>query len=361
MSQDNYENNIVSNEISVKDIIIKGRSLGNFIKSKLKLIFVFTVIGALFGLAYSLFIKPKYTAVCSFVLDETDGSSLSQYAGLASLAGIDVANSGGGIFKGDNIIELYKSRSMLEKTLLTEADFNGTKEKLIERYINYNDLLKRWRDRDDIQIINFNGDPAKFSRKQDSLITDITESFNKKYLDVEKPDKKLTIIKVSFTANDELFAQRFTTALVENVNVFYVETKTKKSSQNVKILQQQADSVKDVLNKSINGVAASYDSAPNANPALSILRVPSQKKQVDVQANTAIYSEMIKNLELAKISLRQEKPLIQIIDQPILPLDNNHVGKIKGIIIGAILGFIIAVFGILALKLFRIALIDPIV
>jgi len=356
MGQEKNENDTISSEISVIDILTKGRAIAGYIKSKWKLIVIFCIIGSIFGLAYSLFIKPKYNAVCSFVLDEGDGSSLGQYAGLASLAGIDLANGGGGIFKGDNILELYKSRSMLEKTLLTESDFNGTKEKLIDRYIKFNNLLERWQNKDDIQSINFNGDPATFNRKQDSLITNITETFNKKYLDVEKPDKKLAIIRVSFIANDELFAKSFTNALVENVNEFYVQTKTEKSSKNVNILQQQVDSVKNVLNSSINGVAASYDLAPNANPTLSILRVPSQKKQIDVQAATAVYIEMIKNLEISKISLMQQMPLIQIIDQPVLPLDNNHVSKTKGIIIGTISGLFIAVFGLLTVRLFRVVL-----
>jgi len=145
------------------------------------------------GVAYSVFIKPKYTAVSTFVLDENDHEGLmGQYAGLASLAGIDLSG-GNGIFKGDNILELYKSRSMIKKTLLTEAAFNGKQQKLIDRYISYNNLLERWKNHDDIVRIDFNGNPDNFNRIQDSLITDIAKTFNKKSLDVSKPDKNLVL------------------------------------------------------------------------------------------------------------------------------------------------------------------------
>ena len=108
------------------------------------------------------------------------------------------------------------------------------------------------------------------------------------------------------------------------------------------ILQKQADSLKSVLNGSITGVAAAADASPNANPLMSVLKVPSQRKQVDVQASTAIYAEVVKNLELSKIQLQKETPLIQAIDKPVLPLIVNKVSKIKAAAVGLILGFFLS-------------------
>jgi uncharacterized protein involved in exopolysaccharide biosynthesis len=138
--------------------------------------------------------------------------------------------------------------------------------------------------------------------------------------------------------------------LVENVNKFYLLTKTKKSIQNVQILQKQADSVKTVLGASIGGVASAIDATPNANPALISLRVPSQKKQIDVQTSSAIYGEIVKNLEVSKISLRQETPLIQVIDQPVLPLKVSKVGKVKGAAIGFVLAAILTMLAVILKK-----------
>lgn len=334
-----------SDEISVMDLAVKIKSGIGYIKSKWLVILATSILGALIGLGYSIFKKPTYAAVCTFVLEDSGKSgALGQYAGLASLAGIDLGGgNGGGIFQGDNILELYKSRLMIEKALLSEADFNGRKQLLIDRYVSNNDLLTKWKERDNIDAISFKGDPEKFNRKQDSLITDIVELFNKKFLSVGKPDKKLDIIGVQFLSPDELFAKEFTNKLVENVNNFYVLTKTKKSYLNVQVLQRQADSVKQILNKSISGVASAIDAAPNANPLMLTLKVPSQKKQIDVQASTAVYGEIVKNLEISKISLRQEMPLIQVIDKPVLPLAVNKVKKVTGIITGLILGAFLSV------------------
>ena len=82
------------------------------------------------------------------------------------------------------------------------------------------------------------------------------------------------------------------------------------------------------------------------NPALNIRRVPSSRKQVDVQANAAILTELVKQTELAKVTVRRETPLIQVLDRPILPLKKERFGKTKGILFG---GFFGGFFGILIL------------
>jgi hypothetical protein len=357
MSQGDQEKKINNeDEISVSDILLKVRSGIKYLKSKWLTIFFIGILGGAIGLVYAIFKKPRYTAVCTFVLDEgSKGGALGQYAGLASLAGIDISGSGGagGIFQGDNILELYKSRSMIEKALLSEATFNNKNELLIDRYANFNNLRTIWKEKDHIDSISFTGNPDNFNRKQDSIITDLVETFNKKILSVTKPDKKLSIINVEVTTGDELFAKEFNNKLVQNVNNFYIQTKTKKTSQNVQILQRQADSVKSVLNSSISGVASAIDAAPNANPSLLSLRVPSQRKQVDVQASTAIYGEIVKNLEISKISLRQEMPLIQVIDKPVLPLYKSYVGKIKGMILGFIIASILTLIGLIAGRIYK--------
>ncbi|OCX53937.1 hypothetical protein BEL04_06560 [Mucilaginibacter sp. PPCGB 2223] len=331
-------------EISIHEMLLMFRNSYRYLLSKWLAIAIVSLLGAISGLAYSIIKKPTYTANCVFVLEDNSKSGLlSQYAGLASMAGIDIGGiAGGGVFQGDNILELYKSRTMIEKTLLNKGNFNGRDQLLIERYIDFNKLRPGWKKSTGIDNISFNGDPQKFSRIQDSIVTNLVDVFNKKLLSIVKPDKKLNIINVSLTTEDELFSKIFTEQLVENVNQFYIQTKTKKAYQSVAILQHQADSVKNVLDRSINGVASAMDATPSANPNLLSLRVPSQKRQVDVQASSAMYAEIVKNLELARISLQQETPLIQIIDKPVLPLEIKKVGKVVGVLLGIVVGAFVA-------------------
>ena len=59
----------------------------------------------------------------------------------------------------------------------------------------------------------------------------------------------------------------------------------------------------------------------------------------------AILTELVKNLELAKLALRRETPLIQVLDKPTFPLEVDKVGKLKGLVLGGFLGgFLILVY-----------------
>jgi capsule polysaccharide export protein KpsE/RkpR len=342
---------IEPDEISVRELVSKFKLGIRYIKSKWVILLWFCLFGILIGIIYSLIESPTYKAISTFVLQESShsgGLNLGQYASVASLAGIELGGgSEKGLFQGDNILELYKSRLMIEKALLSPVEINGKRQLLIDRYIQSKSLLDTWKKSDNIRNINFIGNPKKFSRVQDSLMREITKYINKHILSVTKPDKKLSIINVEIKFKDEIFAQLLNQTLVQTVNNFYVQTQIRKTFQNVQVLQHQADSVRNILNSSIGRVAASTDANPNPNPTIHALMVPYQKKQIDVQANTAIYAEVVKNLEVSKISLRQETPLIQLIDEPILPLEYDKVGKIMGALIGLISGFFLGLIYLL--------------
>ena len=54
-----------------------------------------------------------------------------------------------------------------------------------------------------------------------------------------------------------------------------------------------------------------------------------------------MYTEVMKQLAIAKVTLQKETPLIQVIDTPVLPLKKLNIGRLGCIIIGYFLGFLI--------------------
>ncbi|WP_316746912.1 lipopolysaccharide biosynthesis protein [Pedobacter gandavensis] len=332
-------------ELTLRELILKVKEWWKYLLSKWRIIVFAGIIGGILGFANAYFKKTVYKAGLSFALeDEKSGGGLGGALGLASQFGFDVG-SGGGAFSGGNLLELMKSRSMVEKTLLTAINVNDKVQTLAELYISFNGFRDEWSSKPWLKDVQFlpHSDRTKFSLKQDSLLGVFSSAILKNNLTVSKKDKDLSIILVNVKSENEKFSKFFTEILVKEVSDFYVITKTKKSAQNVLILQHQTDSVRRALNGAISGVAISMDANPNANPSRQILRVPSQRKQVDVQANQSILTELVKNLEISKVSLRKETPLIQIIDTPILPLEQDKLGKLKGMILGGIgAGFLVA-------------------
>jgi len=353
------ENNlpVKNDEISLKELIQKGKEWWSYLLSQWKIILVAGIIGAALGLAYSFSKKPIYTATLSFALEDEKGGGggLGGALGLASSFGIDLGGSGGSIFTGSNLTELFKSRTMVEKTLLSQVIVEGKTISLAEMYIQNNEWRKKWKDNPKFASIEFmpNANRKLYTRIQDSILGKMYEILSKGGLVVAQKDKKISIISIDVTSQNELFAKYFCEALAKQVSDFYVDTKSKKARMNMAILQRQTDSIRSELNVAITGVAIANDNTFNLNPALNVRRAPSARRQVDVQANTAILTELVKQSELAKVTLRKETPLIQIIDRPILPLAKDRFGKAKGIILGSFLFGFLAIFFLTVKKLIK--------
>jgi hypothetical protein len=325
----------MDNEITLINFIKKVIDSFKQLKLKWKEILLITVIGSSLGFLYSYINKPIYTAKLTFAMEDKSrgGSGLSS---IASTFGFNLSNGEGGVFTGDNIIELMKSRLLIEKTLLTTVEFNNKKDLLINRYIDYNNFDKDYSKSSNYTKIEFiNSDRTTYNRAQDSILGNICSSLLNTSLEVIKVDKKLSIISVRVKSNDEIFSKLFCENLVKNVTDFYVETKTGKSKSNIKLLELRVDSVKRELD------IALYGRAKFADQNIGLIRqsgsVPKLNQELKVQMLSTMYTELVKNLEFSKLTLMREEPLIQIIDTPIYPLEKIKFGKLKGIVLGAML------------------------
>lgn len=320
----------------------------SYLLSKWKVIVPIGILGGIIGFLYANFKAPSYLATADFVVEESGGRS-GGLGGLAALAGVNLGGGGGGAFQGDNILELYKSRTMITKALLSE---DGG-QLLLDHYMKMQEIPEAWEERPDLLALDFRVPAEERSYQQDSILGRFVKNIKENYLSVNKPDKMLSLIRVQVTTPEEQFSKKFTDALVETVNNFYIETRTKKTQASVEILQRQTDSVRAELDEAILAAAKAREVNPNANPTRMSLQVPYAKHEVDVQVNQALMKELIKNLEISKLELRKETPLIQIIDRPVLPLEEIRTGRAKALVIGGILAGLLIVGYLIGIEYYR--------
>jgi hypothetical protein len=338
---------IDSGDVSIKELLIKLKNWSSILKPRLKLILALGLLGGSLGYGITFLVKPTYKAVLTFAMEEDKGggSGLSGAIGLASSFGIDLGGAnGGGAFAASNLTELMKSRLIVEKVLLKPINIQNKNISLLEHYIQFKNLRKDWTKNPRLKDIKFGTytDRKNFSVEQDSILIQIYKNLiDKKNLNIQQKDKKVTILSIEVNSENEFFSKYFCENLAKETSEFYVQTKSKKAKINVDVLQRQVDSVRFQLNGAITGVAAEVDNVYNLNPAYNVRGSASKKKQIDVQANTAILTNLVVQLELAKITLRKETPLIQLIDQPIFPLDKDQLGTIKTSLLGFILSLLL--------------------
>ncbi|PZR25740.1 MAG: hypothetical protein DI535_16905 [Citrobacter freundii] len=309
----------------------------SFLKKKLVFIFLFLLIGAGLGFVYSLFQRPKYEAVTTFILEEKSAGG-GNLAGLASQMGINLGGitSGGGIFSGDNILDILRSKKIVEQVLLTKSfPDDSSKQTLADRYISYSGLKKKWSEIPALKDISFQNSvnqPLK-----DSLLNSIYEKIVKKSLFTERVNKQGSIIKVTVVSEDRLFAKLMSDRLVEKAAELYLTIRVGAAQDNIRQLQNRSDSLLALLNNKSFSVAASQ--LLDVNPGLRTAIVPTEIATRDKTVLTTLYGEVTKNLEANKLILSQQMPVIQLLDTPSLLLEDNKKGKV---FLTAAFGFAVA-------------------
>lgn len=306
------------------------------------------IIGIVIGIVHAYIYKPTYTATYKFSI-ESKSSGGSGFSALSMLAGI---SSSSGTFSGDNLVELFRSRSMVEMALLKPVIIEGDTMNLLEYKILADSLrlkceeikAKRVPSKTHIATIcdvtfPYGQNRESFTREQDSIIMAVASEMMKKDIAIEKTDKKLSYANFSVSSKNEKFAKEFSSAMINTVFDFYLKSKRENAQKNIDEFQTRADSIRKELNKSL--YAAAHYRDLNMNPSKNVLGVEQLKYQTDIQINTAAYSEIVKNIEVMKLDMAKSEPLIQEIDVPRYPLENDKKGKLKtGIKYGFVLGFL---------------------
>ena len=352
------ESNMPKEEkISLKNVFQGFKQWLVFIMDQRKKIVYGTLITLVLTLSYNYLKSPVYYANTSFVLENDASASLGGLSSLASMSGINTSSlmSASNLFQIDNIQELYRSNNMLKQALLEKVTINGKSQILIDYFAVAQNLEKKWV-KEKVYLKDFYKDKKLYSRAQDSVLKEAIKLIKKDFLIVGKPNRNTSILNVGFRNKDEVFAKIFNEVLVNKVNSFYYKTETKKTAFNLNVLQVQTDSVKGLLDMSFLALAEIDQNTPNLNPLVKTAKVPYQKAMANLQANQAIYLEVVKQLELAKVAHRNKTPLIQIIDKPSFPLENNRWTFLDILILGIFGGGMLIVLLLSLQRIIRQAL-----
>lgn len=324
--------------VKMSDLIDGAIRFLKFVLTKIKLAIILIIVCIGMAFLWSFIQKPKYEGKVSFILEEKSNGMGAGLSGLASQFGFDIGSLTGsaGLFAGDNILDILKSRTIIEKVLLSRMDSAAKKQTptLADNYLTWGNLS--------VQCSYEQTMPNKpNSRLQDSVLLLIYQKLIKKNLSVERLNKKGSIIEVNTVSPNETFSKLFTERLVLETIKMYVDIRTSVSAKNIQRLELQSDSLMRLLN------AKSYKSASlqvlDANAAFKATAVPVEVSQREKSVTYALYSEVMKNLEASKMALAGQTPVINLLDKAKYPLENKQIGLLKLLILG--LGVGIMIFG----------------
>ena len=340
----------VFEEFSPKKMILQAYGFFLYIISQWKIILLVAILCAAGGYLYTFLKKPNYLAEITFALDEgISPGSKSSYSSLGAELGIDVDAEAGGVFSSmSNIVELIKSRLLIEKTLKSSVRVDGKNLVFADFFLDSLNYRDKWIKDDRFKKLDFKSYKmdTKAGLMTNSLITNMYETLISNNLYINKKGDGTSIISVTCITENELFSKYFLEALLNEVTQYYIETKTQRSKINLAFLQKRTDSLKRAYYNSMYGKASYADA--HSNPSRQIATVYRDKQQTDIQIQRTSYAELMRSLDVAKSNLLRDTPLFQFLDTPVLPLKRFNSNPTKNSIIFFAVGafLTIAFFGV---------------
>tara|TARA_Y100001978_G_scaffold176450_2_gene169342 strand:- start:506 stop:1543 length:1038 start_codon:yes stop_codon:yes gene_type:complete len=339
-----------TNDISLKELLKIFSEYKSELFSNKKLIIFSVLFFCVLSLIFSTLIKSKYKADITFVVQSpvNESSNLKNLGNIASSFGFNVGGSAS-TFSKENVIELFKSRRIIEATLLKSDDIKDKKNiLLIDYYTNTNKLRnsKHWIE-DKIDNIDF----EIKSNKRDSIISLFWNDIVEDNLQVSFNSKDASIITLSFIFQDQYFAKVFVENIIKEMEKIYVKYKTAQSRNTLDFIQNRADSVYFELQ------LAEEDYAKIQDINQRIVKFSGRLKELQlmrsVQVLNTMYIELIKNLELSKLTLLKETPIIEVLDGPVLPLKDDKIKSLYLLIMSIFLAILFSSSYIMLRKLIR--------
>ncbi|MCF8254258.1 MAG: hypothetical protein K9J84_06740 [Bacteroidia bacterium] len=319
-----------------------------YLKRRIRIILFIGLIGLGLGLFYSFNYKPYYKANLSFMINETksfSGNPLSALAGQLGMGG-----NGPGITE-DKILFLLSTKRILGEAML--APFGNSKERIgdvLAKTLHVNNAWKSDTLMDD--FIGFSSkhvDDANFQEQKamNQILLILRESNRMKFETVKKNSNSFVgssnsgILTIDFESRNEELSMTFVNAIYQKAIEFYEYSTTKNLLENYQLISQKADSIKALMMEKEQETAVAGDAAFNVFKYQG--RLPEARLRKEAELLNIMYAEIIKNKEIAKFNLDQEKPVFQLVDQPFAPL----VKKEKSAPLFGFLGaFVMFIFGV---------------
>lgn len=321
-------------DYSAEAFVSESKNRLQYLFSKCYTIALVAIIAGAAGFAKAYFSPNIYQAHVTFFNINPASPKASSLSILPNGQTSSIVEDNTGIsYTGNNITAIFSSPSIIKKTLLDTADINGKLLPLINHFLANHTAL--FPNADEVSFGNI-----IHSRLVDSALNVTTTYMLKNTIDLDFRNKKLNFITLQISDADELFAYTFMEKLTQNVVRSYEQYKTAEALRQVKLLQQNADSLKQIIAGNINLVAASTDQSVNFSK---------QKTQTgrlislaELQAATTLFTEINRQLMFAKINLEKSRPLLEVIDKAKLPLVNAKIQFLYAIVVYGITGLFLS-------------------
>ncbi|HAK80484.1 MAG TPA: hypothetical protein DCM71_27190, partial [Runella sp.] len=325
------------------------------------IILLITAIGTGIGYYIDAEKNKRLQYLAKIVFSISGASGGQDMGGFGSLLGMSGGVQGGdaGLFRGENLFYVIKTRPVLERALLSTVTLsNGKKEKFVNYYLDstylrqdeWASFLPEWMN---VRITHNRRDSMTKVERQ--VFDGVLYRVKDREIKILQPDIKTAFYDLTVSMENEQVSKTFAELLLTTIERVYQETQTRKSREMMGIMQRRVDSLGRVLNRTESSLARTV--VINTDAVAPTAKVEEGRLTRSNTFVSSLYLEASRSLENLRMSIVKEAPLFTIIEPAVLPLETRLFTR-ENTKFGAMLGLIVAIIFVLAKQTYGEALRD---
>lgn len=333
-----------NDQFTLETVFIKLMGFLPFVKSNIKIISLFTVLGLLTGLGVEFYRSSNTLKKTKIVFVLETESADNGLAGLASSLGLGAPSSGGSLFSGENFKELLQTKNIYRLAILTKVRVGNKEDYFGNFFLKHSNIQDHeWSDLP-VDFINHRfktGNLDSISIQDKNIINSIS-GYLKDNTSIYFDNPKSSFQTLTVESRNDTLTHIWAQLYLKTITDYYISTKTKKSKELLVIMDKRVDSLRSALYFT-QGKLANYNDQ-NQQIIFQRARVIAERLQMNSTQLQALYFDALRNYDNLKFSLVKESPLLTIIEDSELPIFTLPYSWGKIIAIGFILGFLLGCF-----------------
>lgn len=332
----------MNQEVDLNNINIKA--LWKILKKEKWIIIGITSLFTVSGGLYSYSLKEEFRSEGKILPEiQSKSGSIGQFAGLAALAGVDIAaaTSGSDAVRPDLYPDVVRSTPFFLELFKSKFKNKSGKEIVFQDF--YNRVVLNGKNKLEDQ-------KSKYSESENYITLSLQSEKNIK--DLKKRiiciyEKKTGIISISVKLPDPVLAADVTHFTLKYLTQYIINYRTEKESRDLIFLEDRLRTARGKYYNSQNRKAEYSDQMPLEYLKNQSIDVQRERIESDYKISSTFYNSLLQKYEEAKLKKQQITPIIKILDPPVV--SNIKVEPNRSMIIigftffGIILGIIISV------------------
>ena len=339
-------------EISLEDFLKAIKRYAKLLAKSWKILAISIAVSLIALWFWNSNRPPTYEAELTLMLSDDGGQSITGIPSILGQIGLPVSS---GKYNIDKLLEIARSRHILEQVLQHTYWIDGKEYNIAEELIRLYDIDKSWSENLGTAYVGHFSqdlDQNQYNYGVKRLHSLINGQETQGGLLQMEYGRDHYIMTFSLESLSEDLSIQYLNAHFDHLKNFYVDKAVEKQKSSYDIIKAKKDSIYSSYEAIESEIARLRDLNQNSFRSTSSAQL--SKLSTESLVLKTAYAKAEENLAIAELALQNNTPLIQLLDPPIKPIEPNELSTLRLLLYGVTFGLILTLVIIITLYLIRL-------